>query len=123
MSNPCYLTKSRYKLGMECPTKLYYTNKKTTYSDTSTEDKFLMALAEGGFQVGELAKFMFCNEPAGENITIKELGYDIALQTTKDRLNVSGKVVIAEAAFLYENFFIRTDIIVQEGKRIDLYEY
>jgi len=122
MSTPRYLTKSRFKLVMECPTKLYYTNKKTTYSDTITEDKFLMALAEGGFQVGELVKFMFCNDPAGENITIKELGYDIALQTTKDRLNVAGKVVIAEAAFLNENFFIRTDIIVQEGKTIDLYK-
>lgn len=120
--NPRYLTKSRFKLGMECPTKLSYTNKKEIYADTSTEDAFLMALAEGGFQVGELAKFMFCNDPVEENITIKELGYETALQQTKERLSVADKVVIAEAAFQFEGFFIRTDIIVKEGNRIDLYE-
>ncbi len=119
---PRYLTKSRFKLGMECPTKLFYTGKKTTYADASAEDSFLMALAEGGFQVGELAKFMFCNDPVAKDLTIKELDYAIALEKTNSRLAATGKVVIAEAAFTFDNFFIRADIIVKEGKQIDLYE-
>jgi hypothetical protein len=67
---PRYLTKSRWKLGLECPTKLYYT-KKPEYFDGRLEDDFLQALAEGGFQVGELAKLYY---PGG--INIDELDYE-----------------------------------------------
>jgi len=41
------LTKSRYKLGLECPNKLFYTRKKE-YANTQTDDSFLEALAQGG---------------------------------------------------------------------------
>ena len=34
-----YLTKSRFKLGMECPRKLYYHGKKD-YANQSLEDSF-----------------------------------------------------------------------------------
>ncbi|HCS10339.1 MAG TPA: hypothetical protein DIV40_02675, partial [Clostridiales bacterium] len=44
-----YLTKSRFKLAMECPTKLYYTGK-DEYINQNIDDSFLLALAEGGFQ-------------------------------------------------------------------------
>ena len=49
-----YLTKSGFKLAAECPRKLFYTGKQD-YVDRSIEDSFLAALAEGGYQVGELA--------------------------------------------------------------------
>ena len=65
MDKPRYLTKSRFKLGMECPTKLFYTKKKE-YLDSKMDDSFLAALAEGGFQVGELAKLY---HPGGHDIT------------------------------------------------------
>lgn len=67
---PRYLTKSRFKLALECPTKLYYTGK-PGYADQKIEDPFLLALAEGGFQVGELAKLYF---PEGYEIESK--GYE-----------------------------------------------
>ena len=121
-SNPRYLTKSRFKIGMQCPTQLYYTNKKSEYADSSLDDTFLMALAEGGFQVGELAKFLFCDDPVTEQITIEDLAYDKSLLKTKELLNKEGKVVIAEAAFQYESFFIRVDILVKEGNELHLYE-
>ena len=69
MSNR-YLTKSRFKLAMECPTKLYYTGKEE-YINQNIDDPFLIALAEGGFQVGELAKHYFAG---GYNI--ETLDYD-----------------------------------------------
>ena len=56
--NPRYLTKSRFVLAVECETKLFYTGK-TEYADRKKEDPFLAALAEGGFQVGEMAK-LYC---------------------------------------------------------------
>jgi len=35
-----YLTKSRFKLAIECPTKLFYTGKKN-YRDLKQEDSFV----------------------------------------------------------------------------------
>lgn len=64
MAKPRYLTKSRFKLAMECPTKLYYTGK-ALYPDKSIDDPFLLALADGGFQVGALAKYYI---PGGHEI-------------------------------------------------------
>ena len=55
MSKIKYLTKSRFKTAYECPRKLYYLEHKE-YGNKNTEDEFLAALAEGGFQVGALAK-------------------------------------------------------------------
>jgi len=110
MTAPRYLTKSRFKLGLGCETKLFYTKKKDVYADQSLDDSFLQALAEGGFQVGELAKFYFCDDPAGQAITIETLDYEEALAETQKRI-AAGQGVLAEAAFRYTNLFIRTDII------------
>ena len=52
------LSKSRYKLGLECPNKLFYTGKKE-YANQKQEDPFLQALASGGFQVEELARLHY----------------------------------------------------------------
>jgi hypothetical protein len=64
-----YLTKSRFKLAVECPTKLFYTGKGKEYKDAMVEDDFLAMLAEGGYQVGELAKYRY---PSGVQINEKE---------------------------------------------------
>ena len=114
MSNR-YLTKSRFKLAMECPTKLYYTGKEE-YINQNIDDPFLIALAEGGFQVGELAK----HYSAG-GYDIETLDYDEALRITNELLS-KDKVIIYEAAILYEKFFIRTDILVKNGRNIELIE-
>lgn len=54
-----YLTKSRFKLATECPTKLYYSGKPKVYKDTWQENAFLAMLGEGGNQVGALAKLRY----------------------------------------------------------------
>ena len=104
-----YLTKSRFKQGIECPTKLFYTNKKDKYANASNSDSFLQSLAEGGFQVGELAKFYFHDNPIEESITIESSGKE-AVKETQERLSQKGRVVIAEAAFKFNNLFVRVDI-------------
>ncbi|MBM3919318.1 MAG: DUF2779 domain-containing protein [Sphingomonadales bacterium] len=117
-----YLTKSRFKEALECVTKLYYTKKKEEYANTQLADPFLEALAKGGFQVGELAKYYFANDPVAENITITTLDYEEAIAETIYRLNQPGRVVIAEAAFKFKNLFIRADIVVKENGILHLYE-
>lgn len=110
-----YLTKTRYKLGIECPTKLFYTGKKE-YPDQRQEDAFLAALAEGGFQVGELARQYY---PDGVNI--ETLDYDKAEATTMNLMK-NNKVVMYEPAFRFGNLFIRVDILVKDGQKLRLIE-
>jgi hypothetical protein len=116
MQQPRYLTKSRYKLAMECPTKLFYTNKKKTYADQKVEDTFLEALAEGGFQVGALAQLYF---PGGHEIATQD--YVQAVQETNELLK-QDTVTIYEAAFQVDDFFIRTDILRKHDGHIELIE-
>ena len=112
---PRYLTKSRFILGLDCPAKLFCTGK-PQYPDSSENDSFLEALAEGGYQVGALAK---CYYPEGIEIT--ERAYDISLQKTNE-LIARESVVIFEAAFKHNNFFVRADIIQKEGNNVNLFE-
>lgn len=115
MPKPRYLTKSRYKLAKGCPTKLFYTAKPAEYPDETRDDPFLRALA-GGIQVGELAK---CYHPGG--IDIDTLDYEEASQRTNEALK-NDHVIIYEAALRYQECFVRVDILVKNGRRIDLIE-
>ena len=114
--SPRYLTKSRFKMATECPTKLFYTGKKYLYPDRSIEDSFLQALAEGGFQVGELAKAYHLG---GHDIDA--LDYETAIEQTNELLKQEN-VTIFEAAVRYENLFIRIDVLKKEGNVFDLIE-
>ena len=86
-----YLTKSRFKLGTECPTKLYYTGK-DQFPETKSKNEFLRGLARGGYQVGEYAKLHF---PGGVEITTRDK--QEALAQTR-ALMTQTNVIIYEAA-------------------------
>ena len=112
-----YLTKSRFKQALECPTKLFYT-KKVLYPSSNKGDAFLQSLAEGGFQVEELARMQF---PEGKAILGDDWNYSELAERTKVLLQEEN-VTIFEAAFLYKNLFIRVDILKKVGDKIQLIE-
>ena len=111
-----YLTKSRFKLGLDCPTKLFYTKKPDVYADNSLDDPFLKALAEGGFQVGELAK---CYYPNG--IEVEGLDYEKTWNESSEYLK-KNEVTLFEAALKFENLFVRVDILEKKGNVLHLIE-
>lgn len=116
MTAPRYLTKSRFKTAVECPTKLFYTGKRKEYADSMADNEFLAMLAEGGYQVGALAKLRF---PEGIEILEK----DHATAEAKTRVYLSNEsVVLFEPAIRFGNFFIRIDILVKTGNHFDLIE-
>jgi hypothetical protein len=119
-----YLTKSRFKLALECPTKLFYAGEGQSYFDKNDGNDFLSALADGGNQVGELAKYKYHDDPVGQAITVEPLGYAPALNQTAEKLAVKGRVVVAEAALLHADFFVRVDILIRDPdqKTIDIIE-
>ena len=73
------LTKSRFKLGLECANKLYFTKNKE-YANNKDDNSFLQELAKGGFQVEELARLEY---PDGIFIDNPHYDYDGAVEKTK----------------------------------------
>ena len=117
-----YLTKSRFRLGIDCPSKLYYTKKENLYANTKDLDTFMQALASGGFQVEELARLHYPGGTLIEDDRTSKNYYSNALDSTIRALSKSDDIVIYEAAFSYEKLFIRTDILVKKGNDIKLIE-
>ena len=112
------LSKSIFSLGFECPTKLYY-RRRPEYHSILIEDPFMESLAEGGYQVGEYARWMLCDDPLQD--TIKTLDEEVAVAETLRRLKAP-KATIAEGAFRAGDLLARADIIIKEGKVLKLCE-
>ena len=115
MSHPRYLTKSRFKLAVECPTKLYYTGK-PEYANTNNENEFLAMLADGGFQVGELAKLMY---PDGVEIKSKRVAEAVA---ETERLLQLENITLFEPAIVNGSYLVRVDVLVKRGQHIEVIE-
>ncbi len=115
-----HFTKSRFKLALECPSKLYYERHPDIYANQALEDEFLASLAEGGFQVGELAKLYYDIMPDSQN-NIRTLDTLQAVAITKELLKQEN-VNIAEAAFLYDKMLVRVDILEKRGNSINIIE-
>lgn len=112
-------TKSAFKIAMHCPRQLHYYYASGEYFNQDANDEFMQSLAEGGFQVGELAKIYSQVPP--ENDLDKVEGNAAQLARTAELMG-RDKVLVAEAAFSHENLFARADIVRKDGNNIDLVE-
>lgn len=110
-------TKSAFKVALECPWKLHYYRNPALFTNSNEDDPFLDALAEGGFQVGALAK-IYCKIDA-------DLGhimdYDKSVMLTEELMKREN-VTIAEAAFRWGDLFVRVDILRKRGNDIEVIE-
>ncbi|MCG2587788.1 DUF2779 domain-containing protein [Rhodohalobacter sulfatireducens] len=112
-----FLTKSKFTHCLECPTKLYYKNHEDEYVTSQDDNDFLQALADGGIQVGELAKLYY---PGGTEIEYSR-DKSISLDQTTELLKLD-EIIIYEAAIRYGLTYALVDILVKKGDRIDLIE-
>jgi hypothetical protein len=110
-----YLSKGRFIQAVSCPTKLAYSGN-PEYVDKSNEDDFLKMLAEGGFQVGELAKVMY---PDGVEVTDTQL--EDQAKRTQTLLN-QAQCTVFEGTFIHENWLVRVDIVRKSGDVLELIE-
>ena len=111
-----YLTKSRFKIGISCPTKLYYESNSQQFDNNDDVNEFMKALAKGGLQSGELAKLYY---PGG--IEIDGISKDEQLEQTKTALKQEN-AIIYEAAIKIDHKFIRVDILEKKGRAIKVIE-
>lgn len=112
-----YLTKSLFTHALECPTKLYYKSHPEEYQSSQDDNDFLMALAEGGMQVGGLAKHYY---PGGIEIPYSRDKEASISQTNK--LLQQENVIIYEAAIRFGNTYALVDILKKEGNTLHLIE-
>jgi hypothetical protein len=110
-----YLTKTRFILAMECPTKLKYLAD-ARYANRKEDNDFLSALAENGHQVGALAKTLL-----GNGVQVAELDTEAALERT-DELLANENALIFEAALRWQNCFVRVDLLEKRGNCLSIYE-
>jgi Domain of unknown function(DUF2779) len=112
---PMTLTKSRFKVALECPTKLAYCADET-YFNAKQDDEFLEALADGGHKIGALAQRMY---PGGIEITAPEP--ERQLRDTTAHLK-RDQVTLFEPTVHVDNCLIRIDILVKRGLEVQLIE-
>jgi hypothetical protein len=114
---PTTLSKSRFKIALECPRKLVYVNDEhNRYVNTKNSDDLLKSLAEGGHQVGALAKLMY---PGGIEITAKSI--DDQIRETEQLLEQE-EITLFEPTFRHGNLVVRVDVLVKRGADIKLIE-
>lgn len=111
------LSKSRFKLGLSCPNKLFFSGN-NSYKSNEDDNSFLESLAEGGFQVEALSRQLY---PGGHFIDAPYGSYQKAFNQTRNLLK-QDDVIIYEAAFLYDGLFVMTDILIKKGNQIKLIE-
>ena len=76
-----------------------------------------MALADGGFQVGELAKLYF-----PEGVEVVAVDPSEALKETERLMKELDDVTIFEAAISFKNYLVRVDILRRDKNVIELFE-
>lgn len=111
------LSKSRFKIGLSCPNKLYFSGDKS-YKNKEEDNTFLAALAEGGFQVEALSRLLY---PGGHFVNAPYGAYQQSFEQTLELLK-QDEVIIYEAAFLWDGLFVMTDILVKQGNYVRLIE-
>ncbi len=118
---PQFFTKSDFRIALECETKLYYAAREEEYANQGIGNTFLESLADGGFQIGAIAQFLLADDPVASNIEGNAISREERLKETEARFK-DNEAVMAEASFVYENFFIRADLVRKSGSVIEIYE-
>lgn len=109
------LTKSAFKIGRSCPTKLYYS--RAGYPSTLSDNAYLSFLADGGHIVGKLAQILY---PDG--IVISSTGdVECAAELTEEELK-KDTVTLFEAAIRHNNKLVRVDVLQKCGNNVRLIE-
>ena len=109
-----FLTKSDYKVGRQCPTKLFY--KKNRYPSLNEVNPYLTFLADGGYMVETMAKLLY---PKG-----REMGHwdDPVKAFAQTKKAVQSGGVLFEATVLHGKIMARMDILEIEGNKLRLIE-
>lgn len=104
-----FLSKSRFIKGMQCHKALWLQTHRPELKDDIGDDK--QAVFDFGHKVGRLAQQMF---PDGIEVPFDDVPLAEQIEMTR-RLIDSGTDTIFEAAFSYDNVFIKADLLTKSA--------
>ena len=110
------LSKSKFILGQQCAKSFWLdlNNKPpTNEADDAAKDRL-----RAGDEVGEIAKEIF---PGGKEVPYLRGKHKEMFDITKDLIN-EGVNTIYEASFIYDDIFVRIDLMNKTEKGWDIYE-
>lgn len=111
-----FLSKSRFIKGLQCHKALWLLTHQPELQDEVTASQ--QAIFDAGTDVGVLAQ---CLHPGGVEIPFEGLSVPEQLAMTQDELK-KGTRTIYEAAFSYDNVFVKIDILHKGRNGWELYE-
>jgi hypothetical protein len=115
-NEPAYLSKSLYIRGLQCHKSLYLDRYQPELKDEISEEK--QALFESGTEVGILARDLF---PRGVEVPYEGLSPKEQLAMTASEIR-KGTETLYEAAFNYDNVFMKADTLHKGKRGWELYE-
>jgi len=110
------LSKSLFIRGLQCHKSLYLHKYHPELRNEVSEEK--EALFQTGFEVGKYAQQLF---PGGIEIPYDENSYDAQIQKTQDEIR-KGTKTIYEAAFNYDDIFVKVDILHKDHEGWKIFE-
>jgi hypothetical protein len=111
-----YLSKSLFLRGIQCHKSLYLHKHHPELRDEITDE--LDALFQAGFEVGRYAQQLF---PCGVEIPYEEKNYAGQVEKTEAEI-AKGTKTIYEAAFSFDNVFVKVDILRRGQEGWEIYE-
>ncbi len=109
------LSKTDFKVALDCPTKLYY--RKKNYASVKDGNTYMEYLAEGGYAVAKMATLYF---PTGIRID-NYSGVEKAIKETQELIKQE-ECILFEAAFIAGRKLAVVDILHKKGNQIELIE-
>jgi hypothetical protein len=114
--NDVYLSKSLFIRGLQCHKSLYLHKHHPELKDGIPPLR--EALFESGFEVGIIAQRLF---PGGLNIPYDPDNYEKQVELTREAIE-KGITTLYEAAFQFDNVFVKVDILHKGKDGWNLYE-
>ena len=111
-----YLSKSLFIRGLQCRKSLYLHKYHPELKDEISEEHEM--LFQSGIDVGAYAQKLF---PGGVEILYDDVTIADQIDRTEKEI-ASGKKVLYEAAFSYDNIFVKADILRKTIKGWEIYE-
>jgi len=111
-----YLSKSLFIRGLRCHKSLYLHKYQPELRDEISEEQ--EALFQTGLEVGKYAQQLF---PGGVEIPYDETSHEAQIEKTHAEIK-KGTKTIYEAAFNYDDIFVKVDILHNDDEGWNIYE-
>jgi len=117
MSNKAKLSKSLFKVGLECPLRIKHSLAKPSLPRRSGADEYMRMLAEGGYMFEKLVRVYH----PGEDMYVPKEPHSSACARTIARIK-AGDGLLHEATFAHEGLMARSDMVRIRGSIVDIIE-